>query len=94
MGRKSTFPSSRRSAVPSANGSLPHSLRSVSQYGDYQMEGMFHSKFSNGVIIFTFDLDQLKTRSRPHFASTTYSRLTKAISLALLSDNISEQYKS
>ena len=47
MGRKSTsLPSSRRSAVPSANGSLPHTLRSVSQYGDYPGEGMFHSKFT------------------------------------------------
>ena len=46
MGRKSTsLPSSRRSAVPSANGSLPHTLRSVSQYGDYPGEGMFHSKW-------------------------------------------------
>ena len=46
MGRKSTtLPTSRRSAVPSANGSLPHTFRSVSQYGDYAgQDSMFHSK--------------------------------------------------
>ncbi|KAL4220208.1 Dedicator of cytokinesis protein 9 [Mactra antiquata] len=48
MGRKGhSLPSSRRSAIPVPNGSLPPTLRSVSQYGDYQPDVMFHMTTSS-----------------------------------------------
>ncbi|XP_053403969.1 dedicator of cytokinesis protein 9-like isoform X5 [Mercenaria mercenaria] len=49
MGRKGhSLPSHRKSAqVPVPNGSLPPTLRSVSQYGDYPPEAMFHMTTSS-----------------------------------------------
>lgn len=45
MGRKGHSLPTRRSAIPVPNGSLPPTLRSVSQYGDYPPDVMFHSKY-------------------------------------------------
>ena len=53
MGRKgASLPSQRRSAaLPTANGSLPPTYRSVSQYGDIPQEPMFHSKLRFSYVI-------------------------------------------